>query len=71
MSLTTSELRENIYQVFEEILETGVPIEVTLKGRVLKIVPSVVQDKFENIQKRDIIVGDPEDLVHIDWSQEW
>jgi len=23
------------------------------------------------LPKRDIIVGDPEDLVHIDWSSEW
>jgi len=23
------------------------------------------------LPKRDIIVGDPDDLVHIDWSSEW
>jgi len=28
-------------------------------------------DLQQLLPKRDIIVGDPEDLVHIDWSSEW
>jgi hypothetical protein len=27
--------------------------------------------KLANLKRRDCIIGDPEDLVHIDWSKEW
>jgi hypothetical protein len=27
--------------------------------------------KLNSLVRRDVIVGDPEDLVHIDWSKEW
>jgi len=27
--------------------------------------------KLDRLKKRDCIVGDPEDLVHIEWSKEW
>ena len=28
------------------------------------------QAKLKNLVRRDVIVGDPEDLVHLDWSKE-
>ncbi len=30
-----------------------------------------IRDLQKILPERDIIVGDPEDLVHIDWSSEW
>ena len=27
--------------------------------------------KLQNLKRRDCIVGDPEDLVHLDWSNGW
>jgi len=27
--------------------------------------------KLSQLQKRDCIVGDPEDFVHFDWAKEW
>ena len=27
--------------------------------------------QLQNLKRRDCIVGDPEDLVHLDWSNEW
>jgi hypothetical protein len=27
--------------------------------------------KLANLKPRNYIIGDPEDLVHIDWSKEW
>ena len=70
MSLTASKLRQNIYQILDQVLETGVPIEISRKGRILKIVAED-SDKLSNLQRRDCIVGDPEELVHMDWSDEW
>ena len=54
-----------------ETLKTGVPVEVVRKGRILKIVPEAKPDKLSRLKKRNYIIGDPEDFVHIDWSKEW
>ncbi len=71
MPFTASKLRENIYRVLDEVLATGVPVEITRKGRRLKIVPIDGPDKLANLKKRDVLKGDPEDIVHLDWTDEW
>lgn len=72
--LTASKLRENIYNVLDQVLKTGVPVEIDRGGRRLRIVP--VQDsrrsKLSNLEPRpDFLRVDPEEIVHLDWSNEW
>ena len=69
--MTTSELRRNIYQLLDQVLETGIPLEIERKGRKLRIVPEAPRQKLDNLKRRDCLRGDPEDLVHMDWSSEW
>jgi prevent-host-death family protein len=74
MKITASKLRENIYKVLDEILETGVPVEIERRGRKLRIMPADDRPrrKLDRLEPHpDAIVGDPEDLVHLDWSNEW
>ena len=71
MKVTASKLRENIYNILDQALETGVPVEVERKGRILKIVPESKPSKLAKLKKRDCIVGDPESIVHMDWLHEW
>lgn len=69
--MTVSELRQNIYQLLDRVLETGVPLEVERRGRKLRITPEPQRDKLENLKRRDCLIGDPEEIVHMDWSKEW
>jgi antitoxin (DNA-binding transcriptional repressor) of toxin-antitoxin stability system len=71
VKVTASKLRENIYGILDQVLETGTPVEVIRKGKVLKIVPEQKPDKLSRLKKRNYLVGDPEDIVHMDWSSEW
>ena len=71
MKITASKLRENIYSILDQALETGVPVEVIRKGKTLKIIPEVKPDKLSRLKKRNCIVGDPDDIVHMDWLSEW
>ncbi len=72
MSVSASELRQNIYQLLDEVLETGVPVEVERRGRRLRIVPEETPSKLARLAPHPgTITGDPEDLVHVDWSSEW
>jgi antitoxin (DNA-binding transcriptional repressor) of toxin-antitoxin stability system len=71
MVLTASKLRENIYQILDEVLETGVPVEIRRKGRTLRIVPTEAVPKLSRLARRDYLRVDPESIVHLDWSGEW
>lgn len=71
MAVSASTLRTNIYRLLDQVIETGQPLEVERKGHRLKIVPEKPLQKMDCLVKRDCIVGDPEQLVHIDWSTEW
>jgi hypothetical protein len=71
MKVTASKLRENIYNILDQALETGVPVEVERKGRILKIVPEAKPSKLAKLKKRDCLIGDPESIVHMDWLKEW
>lgn len=67
-----SKLRENIYQLLDQAIKTGKPIAVQRRGVMLKIVPPQPKSKLKNLKKiKNFVVGDPEDLVHIDWENEW
>lgn len=70
-NITTTQLRSNLYKILDKVLETGRPITVERKGQVLSIVPPQKRRKLDALKKHDCIVGDPEDLVHCDWTHEW
>jgi hypothetical protein len=66
-----SRLRANLYRILDSILETGKPVVVKRKGQLLKI-------EREKSEKLDLLKPHPdylkvprEDIVHMDWSQEW
>jgi hypothetical protein len=69
--VTASKLRADIYNILDQSLKTGVPVEVVRKGKILKIIPESKPSKLSRLKKRNAIVGDPEDLVHMDWLHEW
>jgi hypothetical protein len=71
MPITASKLRENVYRILDEAIQTGKPIEVIRKGTILTIVPPKRISKLANLKKRTGLVGDPDDIVSIDWSKEW
>jgi len=71
MAIKASALRENIYRLLDEVLETGVPIEIERRGKLLKISAAERQSRLDNLRPRPYLLTDPEELVHLDWSEEW
>jgi len=71
MKISASKLRENVYRILDQVLETGVPVEVERRGRRLRIVPDRLQGKLEHLKPRKYLRVDPKELVHLDWSREW
>ena len=69
-TITPTELRGNIYQILDDILNTGVPVKINKGDRKLIIAPIESIDKLQTLRKRKhVIKGDPEDLVHITWDK--
>ena len=66
-----SKLREDIYNLLDRVVDTGEPLFVGRKGKVIKISIDEKSSKLANLKKRKLIVGDPDDIVHMDWSSEW
>lgn len=70
-SVTPTELRTNIYHLLDEVLATGIPIEIKKGNKRLRIVAVERVDKFQNLVARpQVILGDPEELVSINWENE-
>lgn len=69
--ISATALRQNVYTILDEILESGQTVEVERKGRTLRIVPDEVPSKLARLKKHDVVIGDLDDLVHVDWSGEW
>ncbi|MBN2010912.1 type II toxin-antitoxin system Phd/YefM family antitoxin [candidate division KSB1 bacterium] len=70
-TITVTELRGNIYNLLDEVLNTGVPIQITKGDKKLKIMPVDKVDKLQNLVSRPhAIKGNPDDLVNIHWESE-
>jgi hypothetical protein len=72
MKLTATKLRENIYAILDQVLATGEPVEIERNGRTLRLQPVDTGSRLDRVvHLPDFIIGDPDDLVELDWSQEW
>ena len=72
LATTASKLRANIYRMLDEVLETGQPLEIERNGKTLVVTPKEEHSIWDRLPRREgFIVGDPDELIHIDWSSEW
>jgi prevent-host-death family protein len=71
MSITATALRQNVYQILDEVIETGKPIEVVRKGAVVRLVPQKKVSKLSRLKRRNLYIGDPDEIIGMDWSKEW
>jgi len=68
-TITVTELRTNIYNLLEEVLATGIPLEINKGGRKLQIIPVKRINKLHNLIDRSAIIqGDPDELVSMQWE---
>lgn len=64
--LTITALRNRLYKVVDEVLETGVPVEIERNGKTVVIVPGQrTGSRLAGLERRNGIVGDPDDLAEI------
>jgi len=65
-------IQKDILKLLDKVVKTGVPLEIERKGKRLLISPAKKHRDLHCLEKHpDFIVGNPDELVHIDWSAEW
>ncbi len=69
--ITPSELRQNLYNLLDQVILTGEAIEIKRKGKVLKIIFEPSKSKLENLKKRDVLNCAPDEIIHNNWEEEW
>ncbi len=72
MAVTASQLRQDVYRLLDEVISSGIPLEIERNNRRLRIVSLEAPSKLARLTPHtDAIPGDPESLVSSDWSSEW
>ncbi len=72
MRLTPSQLRADVYRLIDQVITTGEPLEIDRNGTIVRLVPPSASSWLDRLPRREgVVVGDPEDLVHNDWSEGW
>ena len=67
-----SALRANLYRLLDRVLETGVPLEIERHGARLRVTTVGGASRLDRLRPHPgYLPGDPEDIVHLDWSGEW
>ncbi|MEA1920220.1 MAG: type II toxin-antitoxin system Phd/YefM family antitoxin [Campylobacterota bacterium] len=71
MTITPSKLRENLYNLLDQVLESGEPLDINRKGRILHIIPEKKVSKLEKIKAKKITKASDEELINSSWEGEW
>jgi len=78
MAITATKLRADLYRVIGNVIESGVSVEVELRGKKVRIVPAEPRDKLSALIKRPgVILGDPGRLPRVKtfdekkWRKKW
>jgi hypothetical protein len=73
--MNATKLRSELYAVLDSVLQTGKPVTIERKGKVLQLVLVDEKKKRKKVKwpKPDpgSVNGDPDDIVNIDYLEEW
>ena len=71
MIVAATKLRQNLYRILDEILDSGIPVKINRKGEILMIIPEKKKSKLERLTEHKTIVGDPESIIKTNFDNEW
>ena len=70
--MTPTELRNDIYRVLDDVLQSGIPQEVIRGSRTLLIVPAGGRRlRLEDLPRREALACTPDELIATRWDREW
>lgn len=69
--LSITQLRSQLYKVFDQIIATGEGVEVKRKGVTIRIEPKTTGKKLSRVRKLNLLTDQSDLLLGIDWLKEW
>lgn len=70
-TMTYKDVKQAFDRVLEQVLTTTTPIQFEFKGKTLAITLVESEGKLARLEPHpDCLIGDPEAIVHLDWSGE-
>lgn len=68
-SITPTQLRKNLGNFLDEVINTGIPLQINRGGKILQIIPVEKINKLDKLIPRpDVITGNADDIVNINWE---
>jgi hypothetical protein len=71
VTVTPTKLRENLFSLLDEVIETGQVLDVKRKGHILHIVPEKKVSKLNRIIGKKITNATDNELINTHWEDEW
>ena len=72
MPISLTKLRADLYKIVDQVIDTGLPVDIERNGKKVRIIALEKKSKLANIKPHPgTIVGNPDELIHLDWSSEW
>ncbi len=74
MKVTATQLRAELYRILDRVAKTGEEVEIKRPSGTVVIRAKPAERKARRRPARGnpkLIVGDPDSLVHVDWSKYW
>ena len=63
--LTLTALRQNLFEVADRVLETGVAVAIERHGKTLLLAPQGAAPKLARLRRRALVKGRPGALVNL------
>jgi antitoxin (DNA-binding transcriptional repressor) of toxin-antitoxin stability system len=80
MKVTATQFRKNLFTILERAVQ-GEAIDVTYKGSVVRVTPSISSSKLARAKRQDTLLCDPDSIVQSDrklieemdteWTKDW
>ena len=69
--LSVARLRDNLYAIFNRMIETGESTVVIKNGYKFVITNQKKQTKFDKLQSRPGLNCDPQEIIETSWDECW
>jgi hypothetical protein len=71
--MKATKFRADLFKILSQAGHTGASVEIESKGCRFKLVPlNGNRNRLDNLHPHpDCIVGDPDELIQIDWMRRW
>ncbi|MBN1493506.1 MAG: type II toxin-antitoxin system Phd/YefM family antitoxin [Candidatus Omnitrophica bacterium] len=68
MVMSITQFRKNIYSLLDKVATSGESFCFEYQGKLLQVVRVETIGKLARLKKRACLIGDPHEIVELDWS---